>query len=159
MVITGGRDARYVPSGHLVYARERVLLAVPFDVGALRVTGGAVSLIEGVGDASPGSGAVNYSVDLNGAVVYRPASASAEPTLVWVDRQGREEAIKAPPRLYASPRVSPNGARVAVNVTDGDDDVWIYEVPRGLLERLTSDPSQDSYVVWSPDGTRIALLR
>jgi serine/threonine-protein kinase len=156
VLISGGRDARYMPSGHLVYALEGVLLAVPFDVGAVRVTGGAVSLIEGVGDSGSGSGAVHYGVAREGTLIYAAAGAAAARTLVWVDRQGREEAINTQPRPYFTPRISPDGARVAVRIEDGDDDVWIYEVARGILERLTFDPGRDSQAVWSPDGTRLA---
>jgi serine/threonine-protein kinase len=75
--------------------------------------------------------------------------------LVWVDRQGRETAIAAPPRAYLYPRISPDGGRVVVYVADQMRDLWVWDVVRLTLTRLTLTPSLDSYPVWSPDGRRV----
>ena len=119
VLIDGGQDGRYLPTGHLVYLLNNVLFAVPFDVDSRLVTGGPVPLVDGVRDAE--RGAAQFSVSTNGSLVYVPGSAGGGDTLslTWVGRDGAEERISAPPRAYGRPRVSPAGTRVAVDITDG----------------------------------------
>jgi eukaryotic-like serine/threonine-protein kinase len=161
VVVRGGTDARYLPTGHLVYALRGSLLALPFDVGRLEVTGGPVPLVDDVAQsAGRVSGAAQFAVSGDGTLVYVPASSltvARAARFVWVDRMGREEPASAPPRLYLVPRISPDGGRVAYQIVDGNDtDIWTYEFRRGIFQRLTSDPGRDSEPVWSPDGHRIA---
>ena len=114
--LRGGRDARYVATGHLVYNAAGTLQAVGFDLARLDVTGLPVSLVEQIGGSANGPG--DFSVSADGTLVYVPggnAPALAR-TLVWVDRQGRETAINAPPRGYFYPRLSPDGNRLALTM-------------------------------------------
>ncbi len=83
------------------------------------------------------------------------AQAAAPRTLVWVDRQGREEPLKAPPRAYMYPRLSPDGTQVALDVRDQENDIWIWDLARETLTRLTFDPGPDTHPVWTPDGQRM----
>ena len=76
-------------------------------------------------------------------------------SLVWVDRKGHEEPIKAPPRAYGTPRLSPDGTRVATEVYDQNTDIWIWDFARETLRRLTFDPAGDGMSVWTPDGRGI----
>ena len=79
----------------------------------------------------------------------------AERTLTWVDRKGTEQPFPLPPRGYEHPRLSPDGQRVALNIDEGNkSDVWVYEIPRGTLTRLTLDGGGIS-PVWAPDGRKI----
>ena len=158
MLIDGGRDARYVPTGHLVYGLNGVLLAVPFDVVTRRVTGGPVPLVDGVLDAGATSGAVQFGIAATGLLVYVPGTAGAALGLVWVDRDGQEEAISVESQEYRSPRVSPDGTRLAVQI-DGPDntDIWIWHFARATLTRLTLDLGRDSDPLWTHDGTRVAF--
>ena len=79
-------------------------------------------------------------------------------TLVWVDRQGREEAIKAAPaRAYVSPRLSPDGTRVALDIRDQENDIWVWDFARETLTRVTSDPGVDQAPAWMPDGRRLVF--
>jgi serine/threonine-protein kinase len=155
VVINGGRDARYVPTGHLVYALNGVVLAVPFDLGARRVAGGPVSLVEGVATAGGITGAVQFSIATNGSLIYALGSSGPQRTLVWVDRQGREEPVTAPPRTYFRPRLSPDGTRVALDIGDQEEDIWIWDLAREALTRFTFDAASDGYPVWTPDGRRL----
>ena len=135
VLIEGGRDARYVETGHLVYALNGVVFAVAFDRDARQVLGGPVPLVEGVRDTNV-TGAVQFSVARNGSLVYVPglAGGGTVVSLVWVGRDGDEERIPAPPRAYDRPRVSPDGTRVAVDIADGDNtDVWIWDLARETL--------------------------
>ena len=91
VLINGGKDARYAPTGHLVYAREGTLLAVAFDLGQLEVTGGPVPIVEGVMDADFRTGAAHFSFSKLGSLVYVPGGGGHQlrSGLVWVDRQGQ----------------------------------------------------------------------
>ena len=77
--------------------------------------------------------------------------------MVWVDRQGQEDPLGAPPRRYFLPRLSPDGTGVALDVRDQEDDIWIWDLALGTLRRLTSDPDVDIYPVWTPDSLRVAF--
>ena len=158
VLIAGGRDARYLPTGHLVYARDRAVLAVPFDVAARRVTGVPVSLVEDVADAGTVTGAAHFSIAGTGSLVYVPGDlAAGQRTLVWVDRTGREEPLGSPPRAYStrvSRRTAPGSRSTS---TDQQSDIWIWDLSRRTLTRLTTDPAFDSGPVWSPDGKRVAF--
>jgi len=91
--------------------------------------------------------------------VYVPGTAGGgiERSLVWVDRQGREEPVPAPPRPYSWVRVSPDGTRLSMEVQDrANTDIWIYDLARRTSTRLTFAPEADRYPVWTPDGQRVA---
>ena len=113
MLIDGGRDARYLPTWHLVYGLDEVLHAVPFDADTRRVTGRPVPPIEGVFAAvgNPQAGAMHVSISTDGSLVYVPREAGTTGivSLVWVDRNGEETVIPSPARQYVNPRVSPDG--------------------------------------------------
>ena len=156
VLVARGRDARYVPSGHLVYVQDTTLLAVPFDVDRLEVTGGPVPMSEGV-VTGIFSGAAHFSVSDSGALVYVSGSYQEDRTLVWVDREGREEALAAEPRAYTYPRISPDGGRLALDVRDQEHDIWIWDFARETLARLTFAPGRDVYPVWTPDGRQMAF--
>ena len=76
---------------------------------------------------------------------------------MWVDRKGQETPIKAPPRLYDEPRLSPDGTRVALAINDQEHDVWIWDLARETLTRLTFDPGVDESPVWTSDGRRVVF--
>ena len=158
VVLRGGSHAHYVSSGHLVYAAANTLRAVAFDPVTLETRGTPVPIVPEVVTmgVAPGGG-VNAVVAADGTLAYvRGVGAGVgQRTLVWVDRQGRETPIAAPPRAYAYPRVSPEGGRVVVRSADQEDDLWVWDVTRLRLTRLTFNPGGDAYPVWSPDGRRL----
>jgi serine/threonine-protein kinase len=154
VAVEGGSDGRYVPTGHVVYALRDGLFGVAFDADHLKVTGGAVSLVQGV-DRPEGvnAAASNYAVSAQGTLVYL-AHRSSLRSLVWMNRNGAVAgAISAiPPGTYADPRISPDGGRVLVT---RDSDIWIYDVATGRSSRLTRDGSS-LMGVWDPSGSQIA---
>jgi serine/threonine-protein kinase len=155
-VVRGGSHAHYVESGHLVYAAAGSLRAVGFDLDRLETTGTPVPVVPEVVTTSQGGG--DFDVAGNGTLVYVPGGPQAMArTLVWVDRQGREEAIKAPARAYVYPRLAPDGTRVALDVRDQENDIWVWDLGRETLSRLTFDPVLDRFPVWTPDSRRIVF--
>ena len=108
VLIEGGRDARYVATGHLLYVLDGTLLAVPFDVDALEVTGGPITMVEGIRTTNT-TGAVHFSVSDTGSLIFVADSDQQDRTVVWVDRNGKEEPLLAEPRDYRLPRLSPDG--------------------------------------------------
>jgi eukaryotic-like serine/threonine-protein kinase len=158
-LIPGGSAAEYVDSstgsgqpGYLVYAVAGTLRAVRFDLERLEVLSDPARAVEYVMVGS--NGAANYAVSRSGTLVYAPGGAAAR-SLVWVDRQGHETPLKTPPRAYAIPRLSPDGTRVALDIRDQENDIWIWNLTRETLTRLTSDPGNDAEPVWTPDGQRL----
>ena len=155
VVVQGGSDARYLPTGHVVYALRDGVFGVAFDAGRLKVTGGAVPLVQGVQrPVGVNAAASNYAVSEQGTLVYLTRSGSTLRSLVWLNRNGAAaEPISAiPPGIYEDPRLSPDGGRVLVT---RDGDVWIYDVATGRSSRLTRDGSS-LMGVWDPTGSQIA---
>jgi serine/threonine-protein kinase len=159
IVVRGGVDAHYVESGHLVYVAAGTLRAVPFDLKTLAVRGPAVPVVPRLMTIRSGAG--EFAVGRDGTLVYvdvTPGSQSARArTLVWVDRAGKEEPIAAPTRSYEAPRVSPDGKQLALAITDQEGDIWVWDLVRADLRRLTFDPGVDTFPVWMPDSHRIVF--
>ena len=151
-VLLPGADARYVSTGHLVYALDDGLFGVAFDADSLTVVGGSVSLVQGVVRARFAASA-NYAVSDNGTLFYLAGTTSGS-SLAWVDRAGMVDGLDTiPPKAYLGPRLSPNGERVLV-VADGD--AWIYDLASGRESPVTTDGSVIRYADWTPSGTEVA---
>ncbi len=157
VLVNGGRDARYLPTGHLLYAVNGVLFAAPFDAGERRVTGTALPVVRDVSDAGMVTGAVHFDVADNGTLVYQPKIGIAL-RMVWVDRNGNEEPIPAEARPYRHPRVSPDGSRIVVEVEDpSNTDIWVGDPQSGAFTRLTIDDDVDSDPIWTNDSSRVVF--
>jgi Tol biopolymer transport system component/tRNA A-37 threonylcarbamoyl transferase component Bud32 len=157
VLIEGGTYARYVPTGHLVYARAGGLLAVPFDLKRLQVTGPPVSILEGV-TMNTSFGIAEFSPSADGSLAYIPGGATGgDRTLFWVDRKGATQQLPAPPRGYMSPRLSPDGRRLAVGIEGANPGVWVYDLERGTLTRLIENQIWFPWPIWSPDGKHVTF--
>jgi serine/threonine-protein kinase len=174
VITRGGSVARYLSTGHLVFVRNSTLLAVPFDPVQGTVVGSPVPVIQQVrqgvaggvggiqaGGVVGGTGAAQFAVSETGALAYVSSGpdGSVAATLVWVDREGRETPLGVPERLYGYPRLSPDGRRVAVDIRDQEYDIWIWDVERRTLARLTFDPAVDLAPVWTHDARRLIWFR
>jgi dipeptidyl aminopeptidase/acylaminoacyl peptidase len=161
-LLQGGRDARYLSTGHIVYAAGGTVFAFSFDLGRLERTSEPVSVLEGV--ARSGNNApAQFDVSRKGSLIYFPGpstSIMATPfNLAFLDRKGRTERLKLPAGSYESPRVSPDGRQLAYATYDENNaDVWVYNLsePAGEPRRLTFR-GRNRFPVWSADGRFIAF--
>ena len=147
LVLRGGGRPRLTPTGHLLYASGNTIYAVAFDLRALETRGEAVPVV-----TAPGM--IDFDVSDNGTLAYQNLSGSEARELVWVDRRGIEEPLGAPARGYIYPRISPDGARVALDMNEPgvERNVWVWDLRRATLERFTKDPAHHPIAAWSPDG-------
>ncbi len=153
-----GRQPAYLPSGHLVFDRQGALWVAPYDVASGRVTADAAPAVTSVLEARGAGGGAQFAVAPSGTLLYAPArSTTSVRALVWLDpRQGAVD-LPLDPRPISRLALSPDGQRVAVAMADGgSQDIWVYDITRETLSRLTPDPAVDTAPVWSPDGQAIA---
>jgi serine/threonine protein kinase len=146
----------YAAPGYLLYMIGNTLLARPFDVERLQVTGEPIPIAEEV-ERNTGSRRGGFTVSQTGVLAFRQ---HIETQLVWFDRGGRRLGTLGPTGHYRNPALSPEEKRVAVAGLDlktGSWDIWLMEVGRGGVSRFTSHPAIDDMPVWSPDGSRIAF--
>jgi serine/threonine-protein kinase len=155
VVHRGGLFGRYAPSGHLLYLNEGKLFAAPFDVKALTVTGRAVPVVEEVAHAVL-SGTAQYSFSNTGLLTYR-RDRSRNRLLEWMDASGQVRPLRAVAAEYQEARFAPDGGRLLLVIGEGSQsDVWVYDIARDAMTRVTFDADNDWAPIWSPDGTHVA---
>jgi len=156
--LVSGTAPRFAPSGHVVYAQEGTLMAVPFDLGRFAVTGAAAPVVQGVMQSAT-NGDAQYSLSASGSLVYVSGGLqSNQSKLVWVNRTGAEQPLPAPGHNYVYPRLSPNGRRVALAIAEEQGaQVWLYDLQE-TLTRLTFEGLANNVPAWTPDGKRIIFL-
>jgi len=153
-----GRVARYIRTGHIVYGEGGQLLAVPFDPVRLEVTGTPISVLEGL-HTSPTSGLAYFAVSNTGALAFLPGGqAEVERQLMLVDRQGVGTPVVDERGIFLSPRYSPDGTKVAVELFEesGRRTIWVFDLISGSRTRLTNE-GENGLPVWTPDGDRITF--
>jgi serine/threonine-protein kinase len=161
-LVPGATSAHYLPTadrfGHLVYTSKEMLFAVPFDLDRLEVRGTAAPVLDDVAYQAL-SGAAQFDVSRGGTLVYRKtagSAATAMATLQWLTPgpagAGRKEPLRSRPSIYISPRLSPDGTRLAMMLTEqGVTDLWVYDLRRDTMTRVPSS-GMPSSLVWSPDS-------
>jgi serine/threonine-protein kinase len=151
-VVRNATSPQLVGGDVLAFARGRSLYAAGFDSRAIRLTGEPRATGIDVQTTLYQAGPM-YAVARNGTLVY--AQPPGKRRLVWVDRSGHEEFVKAEERMYAHFRLSPDGTRVVAYLLDDDRDLWLIGLDGSLPQKLTSGAARDVMPVWSPDGHQI----
>lgn len=153
---------RFLPPGYLLYATDAgTVSAIHFDPKGVKTSGDAVPVLSDVGTATWG-GAAFLSFSENGTLAYLRPSERPEYLYRVVDPAGRPVdvpyGINSEHTIYSGTRmaVSPDGLRIAfTGRSPGSGDIWIWDTRSGEAERLTFDPAEDEYPVWSPDGNSV----
>ncbi len=154
LILKNDSNVSYVAPGYLLFARESTLMAQPFDVAKLQLSGDPFPVTEDI-SFSGGEGYSNFSVSENGTMVYLRGN-FGQRQLTWFDRQGKSISPVGPPGDYNNLALSPDGKRVATTrVIDGNSDIWVIDVARGLPVRFTFGASTDDDPAWSSDGSSI----
>ena len=152
-ILKGGTNPRYLASGHLTYAHDGAVWIAAFDPDRLTLRGSPSRALEGV--ATSADGAAQFAVSEAGATVYHPSVPLSSRRLVVVD--GRSQTpLAAPPHAYVTPRVSGDGTRVLLGVSDHAEHVWSYDLNAGTLTQLTFEAANRS-PIWSADGQRVTF--
>src|SRR6185295_11897753 len=160
-IVNGGTDARYLRTGHLVYALGGIVFAVGFDPARQEVIGGAVPVVEGVGRPAAATGVAQFATSTTGTLLYVPGPVGAgttEHAIALADRDGTVTRLPIPPGPYVHVRASRDGGRLAIGSDDGKDAIVSIQDLSGTssMRRLTFG-GQNRFPIWSPDGQRIAF--
>jgi serine/threonine protein kinase len=143
----------YAPPGWLLFMRNETLMAQLFDANELRLSGEPISIAERV-SFNGGLGRGSFSVSENGVLVYRGGGSQVNQPL-WFDRTGKQLGSLGEAALYFTLWLSPDGKRAAADRMDsqtGTQDIWLFDLLRGIPSRFTTDPANDWFPLWSPDG-------
>ena len=158
VLLESASDARYVPSGHLLFLRGRDLMAVRFDSLRLEVLGPPFVVKKGI-SADKTVGAGHFSCSDTGTLVYALGDEDSElRSLVWTDSSGAVERLTVSRGAFTCPRLSPDEQRLAVVIQAMDDKshIWVLELASGKFTRLTSE-GDNIMPVWTPDGKRVTF--
>jgi len=156
-LLSAPSNAIYAPPGHLLFMREGMLLAQPFDPNRLELTGDASAAAPKVAYDLLGDGRGAFSASETGVLSYWTGS---NKHLIWLDRSGKRLGSLDTPSAYREPRLSPDGRTVAITGVDpqsGEVDIWFVDLMRGTPTRFTVDPSDETTPLWSPDGSRVVF--
>lgn len=156
-LVRGGTAARYVPTGHIVYAAGAALNAISFDATRRTTSGAPVTIADVAIMTASDNGAAEFAVSPAGTLLFVAPNVpgEAQTMMTWVDRVGHEEPLGLPPGRYRTGRVSPDGARVALAIPGANSDIWIWDVKRSISTKLTNGPKEDTQPVWNVDGRRV----
>jgi hypothetical protein len=159
LLLEDANPVLWSPTGHLLLGRGDALLAVPFDVVRLVITGGPVAILSGIESRFGRYNSFTLSDD--GTLVYPPATGGlSHRRLAFVNRDGTTEAWSEERRAFRSAEISPDGQQLATQVVNPDrylDEIWISDVDQPRLRRLAAEPGMDcANPVWSPDSKRVA---
>ena len=145
--------------GRLLFLSGTSLMAQPFDLNSLRLSGAAEPIADGVERFFDLVSVGVFSASSSGLLAYQTGLAAGRKQLTWFDRTGKPIRTLGDPRPFFSIELSPDGSSVAASAPDafGNYDLWLFDVERGVSTRFTTDPGGEYYGVWSPDGRNIIL--
>jgi eukaryotic-like serine/threonine-protein kinase len=141
-------------SGHLLFMNDHVLMAQPFDLGRLELSGDPAVVQDGVEEHRTWWMSV-FSASQNGTLIFAPAI-QPDNQLLWVDANGKKLATVGEPGRYVSVHLSPDGGQVAVERDRPHHDIWLHDVRRNFANQFTPGATA-GLPVWSNDGSKIAF--
>jgi len=162
VLLDDAADVRFAPTGHLVFVRQGVLMAIPFDLQKRQMTGQPFpvvpNVIQSLNTVAVNFAAGQFSISDSGSLIYAAGGvlSDREDSLVWVDRKGDSQTIvpfKAP---FWAPRLSPDGTLIAYITAGKEWLAWIYDINRGTATRLNQEGKAD-FALWTPDGKGIVI--
>ncbi len=162
VLLDNAADARYIPTGHLVFMRQGILTVVPFDLEKREITGQPVpavaNVMQALNTATANTGAGQFSFSDSGSLVYAVGGTNPDrdDSLVWVDRRGKAQPIAPFQAPFWSPRLSPDGTRIAYMTAGEEWLAWLYDLNRGTATRLIQEGKSD-FPLWTPDGKHIVV--
>ena len=156
-LIEGGMHPFYTPTGHLLYAGRGSIVAVPFDLRQLSVTGTAVVVLDDV-LSNPSNGLAQFGISTTGSIAYvRASSATRTREILWADRKGGLRPALPGVGIYAEPLLSPDGRRLMMTIEEPKRDVWTYDFDREVMSKVTAGAASDFGAVGAPDGQHIVF--
>jgi eukaryotic-like serine/threonine-protein kinase len=164
VLMVDAADARYIPTGHLVFLRQGTLMVLPFNLGKHEVVGQPVPIVANIMqainayDTRLNTAAGHFSISDSGWLVYAEGGINPDPetSLVWVDQKGDAQPIIPFRAAFFSPRFSPDGQQIAFTTIGRERQVWVYDLNRGTTSRLTGE-GKVSFVTWTPNGKRVVF--
>jgi serine/threonine protein kinase len=164
-IVATNTNAAYLQSGQLLFTRGDVLMAQPFDIGSLKLSGEPHAVADHIERPGPGGTSLpfpsaSFAASPSGVIVWRQIANSSQSALQWFDRSGKKLSVVGQPADYSNPALSPDESKLAIGIRDPQlktRDIWIFDLLRGTQTRLTFDPADDLDSIWSPDGGRIAF--
>jgi len=156
VVLAEGLSPKFVAPDLLLFVRAGTLMGARLDVAGRHLIGEPVALVEGIATFTS---AAQFDVSADGTLIYLPdrGDSTGRSTLHLRTRGGTLEPVSSTLGAYSDPRLSPDGKRLALHIFDQDNDIWVFDIARGALSRLTFDPREDETPAWSPEGSRIAF--
>jgi eukaryotic-like serine/threonine-protein kinase len=151
VVLEGGTCPRFLPDGHLLFGRGGALYEVPFDLRSLSVKGSPRKVAEPVLSVA-GSGAVHYTLSNRGDLVYVPLHVTPRTLILTLDRDGHLKTTATIDFNVDRTSLSPDGRTLAVSVYGANNDIWTYDLKSGARSRLSFEPGDETWPVWTPDG-------
>jgi len=149
----------YALPGHLLFVRDGTLMAQPFNVRTLSLNGDPLRVTERIQFDRNNNGVAAFSASANGTLVFRTVTGPVTTELTWIDRMGKKLGVVGDAGNFQRPRLSNDQNRVAVErvADDGVRDIWLIDLIRGTNSRFTFDPADETYPIFSADGTQIAF--
>lgn len=161
VVVQTTANAAYAAPGYLLFYRDKALLAQRFDLKRFALTGEPTAILTDVQYLSSVKRAA-FAVTDSGLLVAQSGSGAAISQPIWFDRKGNSLGAVGQPGVYSNVSIAPDGKSVAVDKIDttnqNTNDVWTYELQRGIVKRLTFDPAVDRVPIWSPDAKRLVFV-
>jgi eukaryotic-like serine/threonine-protein kinase len=157
-LIQATTNALYAPPGFLLFLRNDALMVQQFNADTRQLSGEPVSIVDHVQN-NPGIARAAFSISENGVLAFRSGGGLGNQP-IWFDRSGKEIGTLGARGIYINVSLSPDEKRAAEDIADpqtGRNDIWLFDLSRGVPTRFTTDSANDSFPLWSPDGNQIVF--